>query len=200
LVLLRIKLLLIIVQKEIKLCEIFLFCPQYFINQTFTNINYTMEEGYRLEYTSLSGGTIKVHFSHQKHELPENLFFGKILADKGKHIKLLPYTKIQGAKNPDAEADGRVLEFKFPSSTQNPHSIIQSYIEVANKQGAEIVKFYIANPNITIRDLKRALIGSLNEDWNKNIQEIWLLYEDEVLVEITRKEVENKSFIQKLRS
>jgi hypothetical protein len=159
-----------------------------------------MQDNYQLYYTSPNGGTVKVHYSHQAHELPENLFFGKILADKGKHIRLLPYSRIQGAKKPDAEADGKILEFKFPRTTKNPHNIIQAYVEVANKQGAEIVMFYLANPNITVRDLKRALIGSMHEGWNKNIEEIWLLYPDEILVEIKREEIENKHFIQKLRS
>lgn len=157
-----------------------------------------MNKNYTLIYESLNGGKVFVHRTHKEEELEENTFFAKILADKGKIVHLLPYRYGQGMKNPDAVADGKIMDFKYPKTSKVLHSAIQSHIRFANLQNAEIVMIYLNNPLLTSRDIKRALIGSIRPDWNHSIQEVWLLFDDLFLLELTRMEIENKSFIAKL--
>ena len=155
-------------------------------------------KNYELLYESSNGGKVFIHPTHKAEELEENTFFAKILADKGKTIHLLPYRYGQGVKNPDAMADGKIMDFKYPKTSKVLHSAIQSHIRFANLQSAEIVMIYLNNPALTSRDIKRALIGSIRPDWNHNIQEVWLLFDDLTLLELTREDIENKSFIAKL--
>ena len=69
-----------------------------------------MSQDYKLIYESSTNGKVFLHPTHHKEELEENTFFAKTLADKGKIIHLLPYTHGQGLKNPDAMADGKILD------------------------------------------------------------------------------------------
>ncbi len=158
-----------------------------------------MTKTYQLVFTAPNGGTIEVHDEHYTKELAENQFFSVTLALAGKHVKLLPYSFLPNAKNPDADIDGKVADFKFPYRTQSPHSAIQALIKDASTQKVEIVVLYLGNPLIVQRDVKRALIAALQTGWNRSIQEVWLIYPDWVVVEIRRSEVDDRSFIGKLK-
>jgi Contact-dependent growth inhibition CdiA C-terminal domain len=102
-----------------------------------------MENAYQLVFTSPNGGQIEIHTDHLTLELVENQFFALVLALTGKSVKLLPYSYEPKVKNPDAEVDGKVVDFKFPSKTKNPHTAIQTHIKEANMQGASIVVIYL---------------------------------------------------------
>ena len=131
-----------------------------------------MENTYELVFTAPNGGQIEIHPDHFSLELAENQFFALVLALKGKHVRLLPYSYEPKIKNPDAEVDGRIVDFKYPSKSKAPHNAIQSLIKLANGQGASVAVLYLGNPLIEQRDLKRALIASLQDNWNSNINEV----------------------------
>jgi Contact-dependent growth inhibition CdiA C-terminal domain len=153
---------------------------------------------YQLLFTAPNGGTMEVHEEHFTEELAENQFFGLVLALAGKHVRLRPYSYVQNVKNPDAEIDGQVVDFKFPRYSKNPHQAIQQNIKEANGQGASIAVIYLGNPNIEQNDIRRALIAALQAGWNRRIQSVWLIYPNLVLLEIPRNAIEDKSFIEHL--
>ncbi len=155
-----------------------------------------MEE-FELKYTSICGGLVFVHVFQKIEEAGFNLLYATKLADLGKTVKILEYK--HGQKNPDANVDGKILEFKHPRYSKEPHTAIQNNVRKANEQGAEIVMIILDNPLITTRDIKRALIASICPERNKGIKEVWLMYDDDILVELSRSMILDKSFIQKLR-
>ncbi len=158
-----------------------------------------MEKAYQLVFTSSNGGQIEIHPDHLTIELAENQFFALVLALNGKHVKLLPYTYEPKVKNPDAEVDGMIVDFKFPSKSKTPHTAIQAKIKEANLQGASTTVIYLGNPLIERRDIKRALIAAFQEGWNSNIEEVWLIYRNFDVLEINRKEIDDRSFIERLK-
>ena len=158
-----------------------------------------MENTYQLVFTAPNGGQIEIHHDHLSLELAENQFFALMLAMSGKHVKLLPYSYQTNVKNPDAEVDGRIVDFKYPARSKILHTGIQSLIKSANYQGASVAFIYLGNPLIEQRDVKRALIAALQTDWNSNIKEVWLLYRDLTILELSRSEIEDRSFIGKLK-
>lgn len=155
-----------------------------------------MIDGYELKYESVSGGLVYVHTEQKKDEADFNLKFAIILANLGKLVKVLPYR--HGQKNPDVEVDGQILDFKNPKNSKEPHTAIQNHIRKANQQGAEIVMIILDNPMITIRDIKRALIAAITSERNKNIKSVWLMHNDDRLVELSRENILDKSFISRL--
>jgi Contact-dependent growth inhibition CdiA C-terminal domain len=158
--------------------------------------NTLMEALYELLYTSPNEGLIEIHKTHELQERNENIFFAKILANKGKHIRLLPYSNEPNKKNPDAEIDGRLADFKRASVPT--HRAIQWLIEKANNQCVEIAVIFLNHPDFTKREIKRALIGALGGTWNKQIKEVWLINLDLEVLEIKREEIINRSFLVRL--
>jgi Contact-dependent growth inhibition CdiA C-terminal domain len=155
-----------------------------------------MEQLYERVYISPNGGVVELHATHQANERKENLFFAKILADNGKFVRLLPHTDEQNMKNPDAEVDGRLVDFKRASVPT--HRAIQFLIEKANSQKVEIAIIFLNHPDFTTREIKRALIGALAGTWNKSIKEVWLINLDMEVMEIKRQEIVDRSFFTRL--
>jgi Contact-dependent growth inhibition CdiA C-terminal domain len=154
--------------------------------------NAKMQQLYQLIYTSPNGGSIEIHQTHQQDERAENLFFAKILADNNKYVRLLPHSNERNIKNPDAEVDGHLADFKRASVPT--HRAIQWLIEKANTQGVEIAIIFLNHPDFTTREIKRALIGALAGTWNKNIKEVWLINLDLEIQEIKRQEIIDRTF------
>jgi hypothetical protein len=155
-----------------------------------------MEQLYQFIYTSHNGGVIEIHDTHQEHEREENLFFAHLLADNGKHVRLLSHTNERGKKNPDAEIDGRLVDFKRASVPT--HRAIQWLIEKANSQRVEIAIIFLNHPDFTTREIKRALIGALGGAWNRHIKEVWLINLDLEVLEIKRQEIVDRTFLLRL--
>jgi hypothetical protein len=169
-------------------------------DSTFTvlweKLDTTMEQSYQLIYTSHNGGTIEIHDTHQKGEREENLFFARLLADNSKHVRLLSHTNEWGIKNPDAEVNGRLADFKRASVPT--HRAVQWLIEKANSQRVEIVIIFLNHPDFTTREIKRALIGALGGTWNRQIKEVWLINLDMEVLEIKRQEITDRTFLIRL--
>jgi Contact-dependent growth inhibition CdiA C-terminal domain len=157
-----------------------------------------MAQEYLFIYESLTGGCVFLHPSHFKDEIMDNLIYARTLADKGYTVYLLPYINEQGIKNPDALINGKIVDFKCPKYSTKLNTAIQNAIKTASKQGVDIVTVFLDNPNLTNRDIKRALIASFQKGWNTSIEEIWLIFSDFNLVQINREEVENLTFFSKL--
>lgn len=155
-----------------------------------------MEQLYQLIYTSPNGGAIEIHDSHQEIEREENLFFARLLADNGKHVRLLAHTNQWGIKNPDAEVNGRLGDFKRASVPT--HRAIQWLIEKANSQRVEIAIIFLNHPDFTTREIKRALIGALGGTWNRHIKEVWLINLEFKILEIKRQEIVERTFLLRL--
>lgn len=99
-------------------------------------------------------------------------------------------------KNPDAEIDGRLVDFKRTSVPT--HRAIQFLIEKANSQKVEIAIIFLNHPDFTTREIKRALIGALAGTWNKSIKEVWLINLDFEVLEIKWQEIVDRSFFTRL--
>ena len=88
---------------------------------------------------------------------------------------------------------------KWWSNRNSPRPLIFRTCRTANYQGASVAFIYLGNPLIEQRDVKRALIAALQTDWNSNIKEVWLLYRDLTILELSRSEIQDRSFIGKLK-
>ena len=155
-----------------------------------------MTDNYKLVWECMNGGKVYLHPTHFEEELKENLFFAKCLAEKGKIVYLMPFYHSFQMKNPDATINGRLVDFKYPKKTVNWHNAIQTHIRNANRQGAAIVVIYFERTDIDRNQIARGLSTALQDGWNRHIREVWLLYPHGVLLEISRIDVKNRSFIR----
>ena len=155
-----------------------------------------MTDNYKLVWECMNGGKVYLHPTHFEEELEENLFFAKCLAEKGKIVYLMPFYHSFQMKNPDATINGRLVDFKYPKKTVNWHNAIQTHIRNANRQGAAIVVIYFERTDIDRNQIARGLSTALQDGWNRHIREVWLLYPNGILLEISRIDVKNRSFIR----
>lgn len=155
-----------------------------------------MTDNYKLVWECMNGGKVYLHPTHFEEELEENLFFAKCLAEKGKIVYLMPFYHSFQMKNPDATINGRLVDFKYPKKTVNWHNAIQTHIRNANRQGVAIVVIYFERTDIDRNQIARGLSTALQDGWNRHIREVWLLYPHGVLLEISRIDVKNRSFIR----
>ena len=155
-----------------------------------------MTDNYKLVWECMNGGKVYLHPTHFEEELEENLFFAKCLAEKGKIVYLMPFYHSFQMKNPDATINGRLVDFKYPKKTVNWHNAIQTHIRNANRQGVAIVVIYFERTDIDRNQIARGLSTALQDGWNRHIREVWLLYPNGILLEISRIDVKNRSFIR----
>jgi len=116
-------------------------------------------ENYQLSYSSKSGANVWVHAQHGEAELPANLLIGHLLADWGKTVWLLPTSNEPGTKNPDAQVDDELWEFKTNHAATG--TSIDSAIREAHKQAPNILLYLtVAMP---IPNLENALYGRVRK-------------------------------------
>jgi Contact-dependent growth inhibition CdiA C-terminal domain len=158
-------------------------------------------EEYKLIYTSLiSDGKVYLHPQHSKKEIIENSTIGKRLADHNKVVLLPIHVQTKSVKNPDAVIDGQLADFKSPRLAHNFEGAIQGCISKANKQKVAIVVINIDNPAATKDALKEGIRKAffIDESRNRQIREVWLLYSNETLIELTKKEIRDLSYLDKI--
>jgi hypothetical protein len=158
-------------------------------------------EGYALIYESpISNGKVYLHPKHSKNEVIENSGISKRLADYNKVVLLPLYVEAKNVKNPDAIIDGQLADFKSPRHAQNFEGAVQGCISKANKQGVAIVVINIDNPAATKDAIQEGIRKAffIEASRNRYIKEVWLLYKDGILVELTKKEIRDLSYLDKI--
>lgn len=135
-------------------------------------------------YTSKSNNVVTLHSTHKADEIKYNKSVAKILADNKHDVSLLSYA--EGRKNPDAEIDGIVSDFK--NTAVGTKSAIQGAIKHAGKQLVNIVVITVPK-DIHNHNIVSALYASLSdESWNKTITEAWIIKGKE-LVKVKRTDI-----------
>lgn len=147
---------------------------------------------YTKEYEGKNGGLLEV--SNHADKTPNNIVIGKLLADKGYMVKLLPEIApnnktlrkelLPGVienKNPDAMINDEIFEFK--SLTSNTYNALHKAIRKAGHQADNIVINYT---NIDEHSLMRVLKGRLLI--NQSIKKIMLINGDTLRI-LTREDI-----------
>lgn len=134
-----------------------------------------------------TGGFVVHHLNHTSHELRDNIKTAKRLAQAGEAVELLD-DKIEG-KSPDALVSGLLYEFKI---TGGSASSVQNLIRKGKNQASRILlklpgEFIISN-------ILRGMMRAVNVDKENRIKSITLLFPDETLIELSRKEIEERNF------
>lgn len=93
--------------------------------------------GYTRRYISEAGGWVEVHETHGKLEVRQNLPVAVFLADLGEQVRLLPVSRVQGAKNPDATRNE--LEWEFKSPEGRTANAINKALRIANRQATRVL-------------------------------------------------------------
>ncbi len=149
---------------------------------------------YKNVFKHKSGGSVDVHSTHLPNELAYNKTLAKVLAKNGHVVKLLDY--VEGRKNPDLSIDGFIADFK-EIKTLSPGSIL-NHVKSASKQKVEIVVLDVSS-EITKRVLIEGILSALGtKDRRKGIKQLWIIYGKNKLVKMSRKDIYNKTFIDKL--
>jgi hypothetical protein len=168
--------------------------------EQFKNSFMVIEE-YRLIYESpISNGKVYLHPKHSKNEIIENSEIGKRLADYNKVVLLPRYVEAKSVKNPDAIIDGQLADFKSPRHAHNFEGAVQGCVSKANKQRVAIVVINIDNPVATKEAIQEGIRKAffIEASRNRYIKEVWLLYKDGALVELTKEEIKNLSYWDKI--
>lgn len=164
------------------------------------------EEAYQHVYQSLSGGCVYLHPMHGKDELAENLIACKILADHGHKIEMLPslpsgeielraklLPDVFNNKNPDVRINNQFIgDIKTPEKELLvKKSTISRQILSAAKQKVPIAILNLYERAYTVRDIKKGIVGALQPDRNKSIEQVWVITQKRNLFTITRPMVFN---------
>lgn len=101
-----------------------------------------------------------------------------ILANQGLKYKMLPIIN-DGMPNPDGfnKMKKHFVDVKVATG-KNGKNIVQSSLKVASKQGASEVVIHLTNKPDSYRDMYEALRHSIEQNRNKNIQFITVIFTD----------------------
>lgn len=137
-------------------------------------------------YESKNGATVNQHENADPKDLDYNLHHAKRLADAGENVIIAEHSYDEGVKNPELILEGgQIGDFKEPKPNSNPIRSIKNQISTANHQ--EAIPVIILNDKYYDREkTARAVSGEFNPDRNKNIKEVWFLFENGNLVKLQR--------------
>jgi len=154
--------------------------------------------GYSRLYEYAGGGYLDVHDDADPQDLERNIADGKVFAKQGYEVQILPHSYEENIKNPETNINGDVGDFKHPQ--EDTHHSLQKQIAKAAQQGASFPAIFIDDRKYAIRDYKRALRAAFEPGWNKSVEFVYIVYPDHEIVKITRAEVEDWSFVKKLKT
>lgn len=164
-------------------------------------------------YESDGGGSVDLHSLHGVDELPHNVQVALLLADYGYCVELLPtipqanledrlkwLPDVVHPKNPDLRIDGYLIgDIKTPHRDVDiKKSTINNFIYSCAKQKVKIAVINLAGRNYSIQDIKKGVIGALQPDRNKSIEEVWVITKDRRLFQLARDEVFDESIYEQL--
>jgi hypothetical protein len=169
--------------------------------------------GYSQIYESTSGGYVWQHSLHGKDELEQNLEACRILADNGYKIEMLPSLSpfevdlrraflpdVFEFKNPDIRIDGRfIADIKTPDKTRIiKQATINRCIYSCAKQKVKIAVLNLSERQYAVQDIKKGIIGALQPDRNKSIEQVWIITQQQNLFVAKRAMVFDKSIYEAL--
>lgn len=169
--------------------------------------------GYSQIYESTSGGYVWLHSRHGEDELQQNLEACRILADHGYKIEMLPTfsafeTELRKEflhdvfeyKNPDIRINGTsVADIKTPDKTRAiKQATINRCIYSCAQQKVKIAVLNLAEQQYAIQDIKKGIIGALQPDRNKSIEQVWVITRQQNLFIADRKMVFDESIYDAL--
>lgn len=137
-------------------------------------------------------GYLVIHPAHGQNEWTENKLIGRMLAELGDVVVLLPNNEER--PSPDALRNGEEWEFKTVCG-HNLKNGIQNALRKGKTQSPNILCF--VNMLYTIEDITLGIHNAVKFDAEVRIQKIGILFQDGRLVEMTREEVRNKLFVRK---
>ncbi|MBY0477976.1 MAG: hypothetical protein K2Q24_10050 [Chitinophagaceae bacterium] len=146
--------------------------------------------GYSQIYESTSGGYVWLHSRHGQDELHQNLEACRILADHGYKIEMLPtfsafevelrkefLEDVFEYKNPDIRINQlHITDIKTPDKIRAiKQATINRCIYSCAQQKVKIAVLNLAGQEYAIQDIKKGIIGALQPDRNKSIEEVWVI-------------------------
>lgn len=164
-------------------------------------------------YETKSGGYVDLHPLHGADELPANSEAARAIANHGHTIELLPTIAIAdregrqkwlpdviGNKNPDIRIDGHLIgDIKTPIvRIPIKQSTINRCIYACAQQKVSIAVLNLLGRDYTIQDVKKAVIGALQPDRNKTIQEVWVITSKGNIFKASRRMVFDESIYEQL--
>ncbi len=139
-----------------------------------------------------SGGYLVIHPEHGQNEWEENKRIGRILAERGDSVVLLP--NMEERPSPDALRNGEEWEFKTIQAF-NLKNAVQNALRKGKTQASNILCFI--NMRYTIENITLGIHNAVKFDRESCINNIAILFQDGQLIEMTREEVARKVFIRK---
>lgn len=142
---------------------------------------------YKQVYKSKSGATVQVHKTHNKDELKANTATAKTIANSNRNVKLLRFTNEPGIKNPDAEVEDLVSDFKGVEACRK--TSIQNAIRACAKQKANTAVITLPK-KIDKQEIISGLLAAFqNRSYNKSVKEV-LFIKGKSVYSVKRSEIE----------
>jgi hypothetical protein len=110
-------------------------------------------------YLSKSGAEILIHSLHIGPERTDNEWIARFLADNGETVKLLPIGSEPNVKNPDAEIEGDIWEFK--TNRVGSANSVDNEIRRAHRQ-ADCILLWLA-AEIEVEKLENAIYNRVRQ-------------------------------------
>lgn len=137
-------------------------------------------------------GYLVIHPEHGQNEWEENKRIGRMLAELGDAVVLLPNN--EGEPSPDALRNGEAWEFKTVLG-YNLKNAVQNALRKGKTQAPNII--CLVNMLYTIENITLGIHNAVKYDKEVRIQKIGILFRDGRMVEMTREEVRTNVFIRK---
>jgi hypothetical protein len=152
-------------------------------------------------YLSSTGGLVDLHPLHGADELPNNTEAARVLADHGHAIELLPSIPaaeieariewlwdVTGQKNPDVRIDGYMIgDIKTPDPViPVKQKTINRCIYACGQQKVTIAIINLWDRDYSVQDIKKGVVGALQPDRNKSIEEVWVITKAANLFKVDR--------------
>lgn len=164
---------------------------------------------YRKVKENDKGNFIEVHPDYDRTDYTENLQYADWLLKAGYNVRIRPHSFEQGTKNPETWVQlpdgewvlGDFKRFKPHKATDKGEDFIQKAIKSAREQGANLPVVLLNNPHTTLNNLRTKLRACFQKGHNETVFSVILIYNDtKELVYLTRKEIQDWSFVKKIRN
>jgi Contact-dependent growth inhibition CdiA C-terminal domain len=153
---------------------------------------YAMVGYIKVIFQEETGGYLVIHPEHGQNEWEDNKHIGRMLAELGEAIVLLP--NILEKISPDAWRNGEEWEFKTIKAF-NLKNAVQNALRKGKTQSPNILCFI--NMLYTIENITLGIYNAVKFDKTSRIEKIAILFQDGRLIEMTREEVRKGMFVKK---
>jgi len=148
-------------------------------------------DGYvKVIFHNATGGYLVIHPKHGQNEWEENKRIGRMLAELGDSVVLLP--NMEGRPSPDALRNGAEWEFKTIQAS-NLKNAVQNALRKGKTQSTNIICF--VNMLYNIENITLGIYNAVKFDKDGRIANIGILFQDGRLLEMSREEVISRLFL-----